>query len=499
MSENLSSPSDLRQSELNNELMINTLAGEVTRVMLAAPTLENSIRSYFLGLTEITGITRMGLFRIEPSTFSLKLNHCEGISFDELNAIKLRLDFLSGEYPDAIFLNKHVIVDSVDELDPFFSIGCKRYVAMPIISRITTKCWEVRNCGKTECPCYQGHNPYCWSVKGAALDVQSETEDEKREACIKCPQFKCEALLWLDMTHLAKEISGTAIAHVTGLNRSLGMVIESFNMYKKLKEANLELEEKNEILSCLNEELHVAHEKIDRELDHAKSIQKSLLPSSFPTDYTKGIASRYIPAGKVGGDYYDCFSIDEERIGIVIADVSGHGIAAALIMSMFKILLKSYSPSLKSPIKVLELINTSFLSELPSSHYVTVFYAIFNKNTRELIYANAGHTPQILLRNEEVIKLKASGLFVGILEEIMLKEERLILTQPSRLILYTDGITEAKAENDEMYGFEKFLSVATTTQNNSCIEALDTLMENFNEFKGEAEIQDDITIMFLDL
>lgn len=489
-----------RESQLNQELMINTLVGEVTRVMLAAPTLESAMRSFFLGLSEITGTNRLALFQIDSAAFGLKLLTCEGISVDSLERLRLGLDFMSGEYPDAIFLNKHIIVDPVDPADPFATVGSQSYAVMPIVSRITSKCWEVRKCNKTECPCYEGHNPYCWSVAGAALDTGATSEDEKRMSCVKCSQFKCEALLWIDTSDVIDGISATAITHALSLCRSMGLVMESFGMYKKLEVANSQLASNNDILSCLNEELNQAQARIERELDHARTIQKGLLPESFPSNFAKDISARYIPAGKVGGDYYDFFLVDDDLVGILVADVSGHGIAAALIMSMFKILLKSLAPTLRSPKKILEHINRVFLEETHSVNYVTVFLAFFNRKTREFVYANAGHTPQVLLySNGSTQDLKATGLFVGILDDVMMHEESKILDSDTRLLLYTDGLTETKSEHDEMYGFERFKKHIAATSNLSCSESLDLLLEEFNEFRGSSEIIDDITMLFVDL
>ncbi|MFC1584015.1 GAF domain-containing SpoIIE family protein phosphatase [Fibrobacterota bacterium] len=489
-----------KNDQLTRELMSNTLVNEVTRVMLSAPTLKESINSYFLGITEITHISRIALFVVDPGEFRLSLDQCSGMNPDQLKNLDLPLSFLSGEYPDAIFLNKHIIVDPVDGSDPFSAIGCRSYVIMPIVSRITTKCWEVKKCGREECVCYEGHNPFCWSVAGAALHTETETEDDKRKACVGCPQFKCHTVVWLDTSERPSMISADAIGHLTGLNRHIGMVIETFEMYDKLKNANDRLEENNEALTTLNEELNLAQEKINRELDRARSIQKGLLPEKFPEKLFEDIASKYIPAGKVGGDYFDCFKIKEDLLGIVIADVSGHGIAAALIMSMFKVLLKTYSPTLEQPEQILLEINETFLHEIKSTNYVTVFYGTFNKKTRELSYCNAGHPPQMLIdRKGDCRELNSNGLFVGILDDIMLQQESVNLNDRSRLVLFTDGITEAKNDQREMYGYEKFSKIIMESKDKTCQESLNMLMDDFSQFRNSQEILDDITLLFLDL
>ncbi len=489
-----------RYIHLTRELMANTLVNEVTRVMLSAPTLADSVNSFLLGITEISSIEKTVLYGIDCTNFCLKPKYWRGADIKGLRKLHLPLSFLSGEYPDSIFLNRHIIVDPVDHDDPFYELGVQSYVVMPIVSRITTKCWEVRKCGKESCPCYEGHNPYCWSVSGAAMHTDATTEDEKRRACINCPQFKSEGMLWLDTTNLTQKISGDIIAHLTGLNRHLGMVIETFNMYTKLEDANIRLEENNDILSSLNNELNLAQQKINAELDHARSIQNGLLPSKFPKSRLKDIASRYVPAGKVGGDYYDCFAINEDLLGILMADVSGHGIAAALIMSMFKVLLKKFTTLYIDPLTILTTINQTFLNEIKGTNYVTVFFATFNNKTRQLTYCNAGHTPQILLTDKGDFKeLKANGLFVGVLDDIMLQQQVIDLPEKSRLVLYTDGITEARSPDHSMFSFEKLKNVVLNSADASCTQLQENIMSSLGEHCQDLEANDDITLFIVDL
>ncbi len=500
--ENIKKNEPSQKIALTRELMSNTLVNEVVRVMLSSPTLKKAIDSYFLGIMEITKLKKVGLFKIDPQSISLKADVCMGLPLENLLKLNLSLDFMSGEYPDAIFLNKHIIVDPVEMDDPFSQIDCKSYVMMPIVSRITEHCWEKRNCGKTECPCYEGHNPYCWSVAGAALDTEAETEDERRMVCINCSQFKVEALLWLDTSDLSggEVISGESIGHLTGLNRHMGMLIESFKMYDKLSYANEKLADNNEVLQCLNNELKNTHEKIEQELDHAKSIQSSLIPTEYPGNLHKDVAARYIPEGKVGGDYYDVFVIDDHLLGIIMADVSGHGIAAALIMSMFKVLLKTFSPMLRDPMEVLQKINDTFIKETNSTSFVTVFYATFNTETRELCYSNAGHNPQILLNGDQPLQcLNSNGMFVGILEDVNLEKDTLILESPARLVMYTDGITETKNNAGVMFELENVTESVLATQDKSCAEAIEHLMTKLNTYREDQTIKDDVTALVIDL
>ena len=156
-----------------------------------------------------------------------------------------------------------------------------------------------------------------------------------------------------------------------------------------------------------------------------------------------------------GGDYYDAFSISEGVYGLVVADVSGHGVASALIMSMVKVLLKSIVLEEKSPQKTLELINQTFLSEIKTDNFVTIFYAVLDTNNHVLHYTSAGHCP-VLLFNRQTRScdiIKADGLFLGVFPDMMLSESKFeYIPGTVRLVLYTDGLTEAKNKKEEMYG-----------------------------------------------
>ncbi len=485
---------------LSRELMSSSLVSEVTRVMLSAPTLERVLQGFFLGLNEIAGIQRACIYTVKSRSFELELLHSYGSDLSRLSKQRLSLEEENAPYTTAIFRNRHVIVESVSDNDPFFSFGVKSYICMPLVTRITQKCWEIRKCGKTQCPCYEGTNPYCWSVSGAGLDTGANSEAEKRRICAACSQFKCEGLLWLDTTDLENAITGSEIAHLTNLSFQAGMVMESFTMYQKVENANLDLEDSNKQLASLNCALNVAHRKIQTELDHARTIQENLLPENLPTHLFSDIATTYVPAGKVGGDYYDCFELKDNRLAIIVADVAGHGIGAALVMSMFKVLLKSLTQSLSKPSEILKQINQTFIDEVKGSNFVTAFLGLFDPKTRKFVFCSAGHNPQLLLCPDSPLEeLRSDGLFVGVFEDAILKDQNIILPSSSRLILYTDGITEAQNENDEFFGLENLKQLSMGTRRLKAKESLESTVNALTLFRNRRELADDFTLVILDL
>jgi sigma-B regulation protein RsbU (phosphoserine phosphatase) len=235
-----------------------------------------------------------------------------------------------------------------------------------------------------------------------------------------------------------------------------------------------------------------------------------LLPSSFPNHLIRRIASRYIPAGMVGGDYYDCFELDSNRLGIVVADVSGHGIGAALVMSMFKVLLRTFSTEDPSPCSVLNRINATFMQQqLGSAKFVTVFYAIFDKQDRTFLYCNAGHVAQLLRHDAGLgppcmMELTSSGLVLGMFADTFLQDATVDLAPQARLFLFTDGITEAHGVNGKMFGIEPLMELALGSNGEHPAALIDALMQTRTKFLGgseqaSGELADDATVVILDL
>ena len=477
---------------LRKQLLAYSVSSEISRVVSKAQNLEAVLTALCLGFQDWAGYKRAIVFGFDRVNFCLKPLKTMGFEPGQVEQNHFGLDFLAGEYADSIFRNKHILVDDVPEFDAFFPLNVRAYVAFPLLARITDHCWEVRKCGKTECPCYEGPNPYCWAVEGAALDTGATTEDERRRACIACSQFKCVGVLWLDLTGRPM-ITGDDTAMISSIAAQAGMVMETFQMYDSLRNANFQL---GETYQALRE----AHNRLQRDLRQANAIQKKLLPASFPPRLTD-VAALYKAHMEVGGDYYDCFELDEHRLGLVVADVSGHGVAAALMMSMFKMLLKGSPARALSPAQTLTQINDTFLCELNSQQFVTVFYAIWNSQERTLTYTSAGHHPIFLLNksNGELQELRSSGLFVGVLEDIKLKDTVLPLAETHRLALFTDGISEAMNATKEQFGHVRLGDLMQRSLSKNCQEFIAQVSSEVETFCNGMPLDDDITFFACDL
>jgi len=271
-------------------------------------------------------------------------------------------------------------------------------------------------------------------------------------------------------------------------------------MYEVVETANKSLKDINERLAEVNHDLSRAQAKINKDLDQARVIQTGLLPTEFLDTAELQVAARYIPASQVGGDYYDFFRIEGNSFGLVVADVSGHGVAAAMIMAMTKVLLKTFSAQIPSQRQTLERINTIYQTEIKTDNFVTIFYGRIDTSARRFNFVSAGHNPIIYLnrKSKELDLLKADGLFLGVFEDMMLKERERQYVPGDRIVLYTDGLTEAENSKSEMYGLERLCQVARSQSELDPKALIDYVLDDLSGFTGGGPLEDDVTLLVID-
>ena len=239
-------------------------------------------------------------------------------------------------------------------------------------------------------------------------------------------------------------------------------------------------------------------EAMQREMDIASEIQKSLLPDSCPAVVNFDIAAASVPARDVGGDFYDFIPLSEGRMGVVIADVSGKGVPAALLMALSRSLIRAYSHERPSIVQALQLANAFILNDTRSGMFTTCFYAVIDPERRNLTYVNAGHNPPVITRSGgDVVMLPASGTPLGILEEPGVKEEVCQLGSGDLALMYTDGVTEAQDRFGEQFGIERLESVARNSQRFVAAEASTRLLTAVRTFTGDQPQFDDMTAVVL--
>ena len=262
----------------------------------------------------------------------------------------------------------------------------------------------------------------------------------------------------------------------------------------------LELERHmNEIRSITAEQ-----ERIGAELDMAKSIQAGQLPSTFPafperTEFD--IYATMTPAKEVGGDFYDFYFIDDDHLAMVIADVSGKGVPAALFMMMSRIFISNYAMMGLSPHEVLERTNDIICKNNKQKMFVTVWFGILEISTGKVTAANAGHEYPIIRQPDgsfELFKDK-HGFVIGGIKNRKYKEYEFTLQKGGTLFVYTDGVPEATDENDKMFGTQRLIDVLNKDPGASPEQLLKKVYDAVGDFVGDAPQFDDLTMLGITL
>ncbi len=241
-------------------------------------------------------------------------------------------------------------------------------------------------------------------------------------------------------------------------------------------------------------------ERIGAELSVATNIQASMLPSIFPAFPERSefdIFASMTPAKEVGGDFYDFFLVDNDHLAMVMADVSGKGVPAALFMVISKTLLKNCTQTGSSPKEVLEKVNNQLCEGNDAEMFVTVWLGIYEISTRKLMAANAGHEYPVIKRENgefELYKDKHGFVLAG-MEGAKYREYELQLNKGDKLFVYTDGVPEATNINNELYGTERMLYSLNKNKDNSMEDILSTVKKDVDKFVGNAPQFDDITML----
>ncbi|MFC1726252.1 PP2C family protein-serine/threonine phosphatase [candidate division KSB1 bacterium] len=244
-------------------------------------------------------------------------------------------------------------------------------------------------------------------------------------------------------------------------------------------------------------------ERFMKELEIARNIQLKFLPATQPKIKGISVASMCIPAMEVGGDYYDFIEIDENRLGVIIGDVSGKGVSAAFYMTMTKGIVKTAAKTGLSPRAMLIILNSIFYENVPRGVFISVIYGIFDFKNRTLTFARAGHNPLILRKRSEgtIDILQPKGLAVGLEKgekfDVLLEEQTIGIAKGDIFNFYTDGITESMNKNQEEWGEEKLLETVEEYSHLSAEEVLNVVKTRLGKFTGKTEQFDDQTMVIV--
>jgi sigma-B regulation protein RsbU (phosphoserine phosphatase) len=245
--------------------------------------------------------------------------------------------------------------------------------------------------------------------------------------------------------------------------------------------------------------------RMDGELENAAIILQHLLPQQVPSGATFELATHYRPAHRLGGDYYDFVHIDAEHLGLLVADVSGKGTPAGLVMATTRSLFSVLAQHELSPTAVLRKLNTQLLKLIPEEMFVTASYAILNTTTGELVWARAGHEPIICcsIDAEPRVLSTGQGMVIGMVEDsvfrLTLEDERCPLQEGDVVLLYTDGLTEAHSMTGEEFRRRRVVAMLKNVCGLSAREAMDCIVHRVERFVAEAPIYDDMTLVLIKL
>jgi len=246
----------------------------------------------------------------------------------------------------------------------------------------------------------------------------------------------------------------------------------------------------------------VAHRKITQELAEAGRVQHTFIPTHSPEVPGYEISGVLLPARETSGDFFDFMDYDDEKLGVVVADVGDKGAGAALYMAMSRTLIRTYAGENRlNPQQVIHQVNRRILTDTQRGIFLTVVFGILDPKQDTFTYVNAGHNPPLLIKkDEEAITLQSltkTGTLVGIFENNQWEEQTIEIRPEEILVLYTDGITEAQNEAGEFFGFDRLVNTLKSEFSTSAETFRNAILESVQAFTGTAPRLDDVTLIVI--
>jgi len=250
---------------------------------------------------------------------------------------------------------------------------------------------------------------------------------------------------------------------------------------------------------CLDHYSDEERRRLESELELSQVVQRALLPQRIPDIRGVELAAFSRPSEIIGGDYFDFFQFRDGTHGLVIADVSGHGVAAGMLMSSLQTAIRTMAPETNSPAEILERINRFYIHNIHFTTFVTVFLAQFDPTTLTMTYVNAGHNPPAVRRREraEITWLRPTAPAIGLAEEFHARMETIGFSQGDSLLLYTDGVTEVLNIGNEQFGQERLAELVHQHADRPAPDLLQAVRQAVSAFNGNRPLVDDVTMVAL--
>ena len=321
------------------------------------------------------------------------------------------------------------------------------------------------------------------------------SEDHQRTASVRAKTpLKLLVMKRDDLERLLRKQPDLTFKLVATLSRRLEE--SEIHTIRDLREKNRQLQQAFDELKAAQVQI-VEKERLERELEVARDIQLSILPRALPGNTSWEFGIHFSSMEAVGGDFYDVIELGNGRLGVSVGDVSGHGVPAALFMSLTATMLRAEAKRFDSPGDVLRAVNSQLLDASDSGMFVTVLYGILDRSKKSFEYARAGHlTPLLVIPGEPPVQLEDGlGQLLGVFDDMVLDEVKIALEPGTVMVIYTDGVTETANESKEFFGEEGLLEAVELSDEMNPDALLQRIWEAVQAFQGEASNQDDITLL----
>jgi sigma-B regulation protein RsbU (phosphoserine phosphatase) len=250
---------------------------------------------------------------------------------------------------------------------------------------------------------------------------------------------------------------------------------------------------------CLDHYSDEERRRLEAELELSQVVQRALLPQRVPNIRGVELAAFSRPSEIIGGDYFDFFQFRDGTHGLVIADVSGHGVSAGMLMSSLQMAIRTMAPETDVPAEILERINRFYIHNINFTTFVTIFLARFDPATLTLTYINAGHNPPAVRRKSDstINWLRPTAPAIGLAEEFRARMETISFEEGDSLLLYTDGLTEVLNISNEEFGQERLGALVQQYADRPAPDLLQTIRQAVSIFGGGRPLVDDVTMVAL--
>lgn len=277
------------------------------------------------------------------------------------------------------------------------------------------------------------------------------------------------------------------------------IILSQYKTIQRLSDIVVKDEDKG--IEDISKTISEAYEEFKQQLQIAQYVQKAIFPKKLPDNDSISMKVDLMPMEETSSDFYDIFEILPERVyGVVVVDVSGHGVSAALVTSMVKMLFSNAVSKYLSPKLVLSYVNKELAKTLKQSSYLSCFYCIIDLYDKDLVYVTAGHTSNNLYhtKTSEFVSLNTDGPMVGVDEKYEYEEKKVKIEYGDKLLIFTDGLAKLTGKENETYDNTRLTDIVKNNPNLKTEELLEKLSGDVKTFKGEEKQHDDITIMLID-